>query len=619
MGSAVGVFLIVMLTLPAVTSWPFFYTEAEMLQAGAVSYLMGAGVGAVLAGIPALFLLASGLAFPRFHSALMRAACAAGGLFCAVVLLHCLMLWLRSMVPFPVTNFQALLISLVCIVMAGLSLSLNPRLRADVVTELEEALTGKTTRRLVLGGMAASAVALFVKPPVLARAPLAPRGGRGGPNILLVTFDTLAAEDMSLYGASNPTTPHLDAFAHDAAVFDRFYSTATFTTPSIASIQTGCYPSTVRMIHLKDRFRGDMPSRTVMRSLREGGYRSGASFNNPWAHPGRAGLGGEFDVLPPPTAFRHLMTEGMARQSFLDVLDYQATDTAFLRERLQMFMPGQFQAIRPTFDPVAAFHQGEEVLRRMGDGPNFTWIHLFAPHFPYNAAPPYLHSFLPGEEMRTNFDYWRLGTRYPAARQSQVDQARLRYREYISQSDALFGDFLARNRSQIDDTIVMITADHGESFSGGFFSHGAPSQYRPNIHIPLVIRDPRRPAGQRIAYVADQTALAPTMLDLVGLPVPSWMQGASLLPVLESGAMEGGLAFTQHLDNNSAFRHFTKGTLGVIDGRYQYVFDIASGTGKLFALSQAHLQDKDLSQAEPQQTARLRAALRARFPQFAGV
>src|SRR5206468_1395511 len=101
-----------------------------------------------------------------------------------------------------------------------------------------------------------------------------------------------------------------------------------------------------------------------------------------------------------------------------------------------------------------------------------------------------------------------------------------------------------------------------------------PDMTRPVIHIPLMIKTPGQQDGRRVSFTADQTSLAPTILDLAGVPKPDWMHGQSLVEWLKPGnaRKDQGLAFTQYLERNSVFRPLHHGTVGVIDGEYQYVF-----------------------------------------------
>ena len=119
-------------------------------------------------------------------------------------------------------------------------------------------------------------------------------------NIILVTFDALSAEDMSLYGYRLPTTPHIDAFARNGTVFTNFYSASTFTTPSIAAMLTGLHPSESRVYQLEGRVRNPAAGRTLPHLMRAAGYTTAASISNPLAYYLTEGLANDYDSLPEP-------------------------------------------------------------------------------------------------------------------------------------------------------------------------------------------------------------------------------------------------------------------------------------------------------------------------------
>ncbi len=169
---------------------------------------------------------------------------------------------------------------------------------------------------------------------------------------------------------------------------------------------------------------------------------------------------------------------------------------------------------------------------------------------------------------------------------------------------------------RLRNTAVIVSADHGESFEGGIYTHASSYQTRPEIHVPLILRMPGQERGARVAVAADQTSLAPTILEIAGLPRADWMRGPSLLPWLNrDNEGEGqGMAFTQYLEKNSIFRPVTHGTVGVIDGRHQYVLDLDTGKGILRGLAEAQSWDLDRSAENPALAQSLREAIYARFP-----
>ena len=141
---------------------------------------------------------------------------------------------------------------------------------------------------------------------------------------------------------------------------------------------------------------------------------------------------------------------------------------------------------------------------------------------------------------------------------------------------------------------------------------------RPVIHIPLIIRTPGQEDSRRIAFTADQTTLAPTILELAGQQKPNWLPGQSLVAWLNRDSQgEGeGLAFCQFLERNSVFKPVHHGTVGVIDGKYQYVLDIDTQRGSLKPLNEAHIWNLDRTAENPERANALRATLNARFPEM---
>jgi arylsulfatase A-like enzyme len=168
------------------------------------------------------------------------------------------------------------------------------------------------------------------------------------------------------------------------------------------------------------------------------------------------------------------------------------------------------------------------------------------------------------------------------------------------------------------NTTTIVSADHGESFEGGIYQHETQYMTRPVIHIPLIIRTPQQQQGRVVEYVADQTALAPTILDLAGVPKPASMQGESLDKWLKKGGAgeAEGLAFSQFFEINSVFEPLRHGTVGVVDGKYQYLVILNSQRGVLRPLREAHRWNIDRTSDDPARAAALSAAIYAKFPEI---
>jgi arylsulfatase A-like enzyme len=188
----------------------------------------------------------------------------------------------------------------------------------------------------------------------------------------------------------------------------------------------------------------------------------------------------------------------------------------------------------------------------------------------------------------------------------------------MATTDRRFGELMEElDRSgKLKDTTVILTADHGESFEGGIYQHQTPYLTRPVIHIPLVVHAPGQTEGRTIDAPVDQTSLAPTILELAGQTKPEWMRGQSVAPWITGNAQPpaSGMAFCQYLERNSIFKPLRKGTLGVIDGEYQYVVYLDNQNGDLRPLPQAQYWNINQGDQNPGKAASLRAAIQAQFP-----
>jgi arylsulfatase A-like enzyme len=499
-----------------------------------------------------------------------------------------------------------------------------PRARKEVLTSLNTFLSAKMSRRMALAtvvGAVALAVLEFAAGKNAQTAHAAQPAQRPKSNILLITFDALDAEDMSLYGYPLPTTPNIDAFAGKATVFTNFYSASTFTTPGIATMATGMYPSETHVHQLQGRLSRADAEKSLPQLMRNRGYATGGFLSNPFAYYFAKNFDGAYDSLPEP-AFQHGglqhvwdATVALHQNSGIGTRVDEYTNL----EWFWNFIGHPDLVMR--FRAAESFGQAREMLTQLPDG-YFLWVHVMTPHQPYLPDAADQGRFLPADEGRRYADESELlfKPHYPPSQQSQVDRRRLLYDEFVLTADRAFGGFMTdlEKDGKLQNTTVIVSADHGESFEGGVFQHESLYQTRPVIHVPLIIRTPGQQDGRKVAFTADQTSLAPTILELAGQPKPEWMRGESLTGWLNrNGQGDGeGMAFCQYLERNSAFRPLHHGTVGVIDGTYQYVFDLDSQKGTLRPLKEAHIWNLDHSAENPDKAAALRAAIFSRFPEL---
>jgi len=496
--------------------------------------------------------------------------------------------------------------------------------RKHVLTSLDGFLTERMTRRTAMvtvvgtAGLVLAEYALSKRlPTVKAALPVQ----RPKNNILLISFDALSAEDMSLYGGVRPTTPFIDAFASRSTVFSRFYSSSTFTTPSIATMLTGLYPSESRVYQLQGRLSTEDAKNSLPYLLRSGGYATGVFASNPFAYFLATDLQGGFDVLPEPSfrpgSFERFWNATRPLHQYSGV-GSRAVEYFSLDDRWHL--PGHV-ITDPSFRmrPDITFAQAKQVLSQLPDG-FFLWVHLITPHDPYIPDAADEGRFISASESRAfveePVDQW--WPHYDPAVQKQIDKRRLAYDEFLLTADRAFNGFIndVERSGRLQNTTVLVTADHGESFEGGVYQHRNPYLTRPVIHIPLIVRVPGQKDGRKVDVTADQSSLAPTILDLAGLPKPSSMRGQSLRPWLESSGQgsEEGVAFCQYFEKNSVYKPLQEGSVGVIEGDYQYVHLLSLKKSELRPLNEAQNWNLDRSAEYPEKAEVLRQRIRDRFP-----
>ncbi len=431
----------------------------------------------------------------------------------------------------------------------------------------------------------------------------------GRPDVILLTFDALSAEDMSLYGYRLHTTPNLEALASESFVFDKMVANSNYTRPTTTSLLTGLYPGTHK---LNSDFSGNAflkdDSRTLPWVLRQAGYRTLAVVNNYlYAHPYMNGTFRSFDLCPWET-----FDSDTARQldpsipirihgTWLSNYGLQAhfwiSDWAV---NFQHLWPASGRSETQNAFPIDySFKMANKILDS-AQGPRFMWIHLLPPHEPYLPPEPFKFSILKEKDFSTTSDQRHITGYYSASKQADVDKMRLRYDEFITYADHEFGRFvrLLKETGEWDRAIVIVSADHGESFEKGHIGHGGRTMYKPVMHIPLIIHVPGSVEGKRIESPAEQVDIAPTILDLLGMEIPEWMEGESLNGAMRGEAGPTKAKFYMELSEDSNFEPLRDGTIAVIKDGYKLILHLQTNKVRLYDLAQDPDESVDLSEKD---------------------
>jgi arylsulfatase len=325
-------------------------------------------------------------------------------------------------------------------------------------------------------------------------------------NVLLVTVDCLRHDRVGYASGRGDLTPEIDRFSQDATVLTQAIAQGYTTWVSFASLFTSSYP----------RFQSGEWNRkpilsdhsTLAAILGEHGYATGGFHSNPWLST-HFGYGQEWDVyednLMPP-AIRSLSSGSLRLAQTLHLLS--------------PYLSG---------DKVAA--QALNWIRQQDD-PFFAWIHFMDAHGPYPVSrriPSALGHVLGWRLYRKAQNQPEAVT--PSEHQSMTD----RYEAGIQYVDRVLGWLRGELASsgQLDNTLVIITADHGEAFrEHGLYTHGHRHLYDEVIRVPLLIRWPGVETVPRVDGQVELTTIVPSVLEVLGLAVPPQVEGRSSVPWL---------------------------------------------------------------------------------------
>lgn len=332
----------------------------------------------------------------------------------------------------------------------------------------------------------------------------APPGGR---NVLVLVLDTQRADHLSSYGYERQTTPRIDAFAREGRLFEAAYSNSSWTLPSMASLLTGRLPQ-VHGAGVMRRPYLDRKFPTLAEEFARRGYATGGFVANGWWCGRQTGL-----------------DRGFIR--FRDF--YGSLGDAVVRTQLGRVYGN---SIRPWFgakDVLGRKRVGDVNreflgwLDEIGDRPFFAFLNYVDVHAPYVAPAPYAGTFSSGDEEEPDEGGINIGAIHGAMPKfipAQYDAMRDAYDESLLSLDAGIGDLLddLRRRGLLDDTVVVLTADHGESFGEqGMVWHGH-SLHVEQIHVPLIVRcPPVVTGGVRDAQPVDLSRLPASVATLAGI------------------------------------------------------------------------------------------------------
>lgn len=383
-------------------------------------------------------------------------------------------------------------------------------------------------------------------------------------NVIVVVIDALRADRVGVIAGRN-LTPNLDKLAECGTVFENAFTCNNATDPSVTSINTGRHPRSVVLHHgnfvtAEEKLRVESVP-LIPEILSKKGFNTVAT-GRPMGRWHRSG----FDTYPS-----------------------QPGNNANRVKTLFDGMPSAFskvpRTVFQTFDAITSLTNNrkrkesnwnaiEELLDNINEQPFYGFVHLMDTHIPYTPRQEHVNEMLaindypnqPLDEFFSNHE----------SRPAIIDQIRdfvtdadyevglarlfARYDAAVMEADEKIAQLISglEDRSLKDQTAIIVLSDHGESLGehGIFFDHHG--IYDPSIHIPLIIETPSRTVD-RIADFVQPIDLAPTIINLLDLPVDVHFDGQSLTSLLTDNSEEwdsrsGVLVEEAYAQRRTAFR-----------------------------------------------------------------
>ena len=356
-------------------------------------------------------------------------------------------------------------------------------------------------------------------------------------NFLLITIDTLRPDRMSCYGAPRETTPRMDEIAREGTVFEHAFAQRNSTWASLATIMTSLYPVQHGVRHNGLLLKND--HLTVAEVLQQQGYVCAAVYTNAVTQNWEG------------FQFRYPIFE--------DPVDHRATMAA------------------------------NKWLDAHGNRKFFMWLHYFAPHADY-SPPPEFNKFtdpayrgpIDGSKRSLSDAMLKRFEPSPDDLKQLVDL----YDGELLYIDHEVGKVVDKLKALgiYDKTLVMISSDHGEELyeHDAYIGHDA-SVYDTALRVPLIARLPNVvPAGKMDSTLVQHTTIAPTMLELAGVPIPGDFVGKSLVPLFKGEPADFGSSIAEVRDQMLMIR----------TAQYKYIFN--PGSVKLRKLNEGRLEQAGL-------------------------
>jgi len=403
------------------------------------------------------------------------------------------------------------------------------------------------------------------------------------PNIILIISDTLRSDHLGCYGYSRNTSPNIDRIAREGIIFNRAYAQSNWTLASTATLFTSLYPTSHNIFSKKEVVPKE--SKTLIENLKVAGYRTAGFSKSPF-------FWGNFGL----------------RQGF----DRFYTGQSNFVWKLYCSVIGEILNRLLMSKDKNLTRQALSWIKSNKSHKFFVYLHYMATHAPYRIPKAYEEIYVKEEIPDRIYSPSRSVEITPAQKKNLLD----RYDGAIRFVDDQIGQLLdlLQSLDLKENTLLIITADHGEAFGEhGNWEHG-PTVYQETIKIPLIIWYPEIRCNQmRSNELAGLIDIKPTILDIIGIKQSQIYQGKDLI----SRITEEGSFHQQRGSREEIFSEGKKNFRCIITStNWKLISNEAEGKVELYNLEQDPEEKHNVFNLYPEVAKNLQKRLTSKFKEF---
>ena len=441
-------------------------------------------------------------------------------------------------------------------------------------------------------------------------------------NVLLVTIDSLRADHVSCLGYHRRTTPHIDNLAETGVLFTQAIANGSLTPTSFPSLLTSTYPMMYGYHPHLSKYKT-----TVAEVLAANGYNTAAFHSNPYLSR-YYGYDRGFHTFE-DFIFSEL---GLWRRAFMENIDRRMTRQIarpLLPKKASRLVRGfvhrRLEFLKPQFDPYEnadIINEKAVLWLRQNTDKFFLWVHYMDVHHPYLPRHEHLQqmkikSFTRSQTHKLSKIMVR-ELLNNVVHVSERDLQRLMdlYDGEIRYTDDAVGALFAelQNLGAYDDTLIIVTADHGDEFNEHEALGHQAKLYDELIRVPLIIKCPGLDEGVLIDHQAQLLDIAPTILGFLGIERPKSFQGTSLMSLTHrksreitnpEGVISEALRIQGKVYRDGSGERLTSyRTVG-----WKYILDEGNDTEELYNLQNDPKEKINLADEESQKAAEYRSII----------